>query len=263
MCVSPILIPNVNASSRFLSEKFRSSHDCTSKYIYVPCGYCKECIAVKQMYYVQRVRMEALNSFLYFTTLTYDNDNLPRLSVSSGYDLPFADFHHLQLLFKRLRNNDSFGRPFRYFAVSERGSEKGRPHFHVLWFLPTYEGETFADGLSLNSKLYDSIKSFWALNVGSLTKPIYKSLFTYSKKFYRGKLFTNYDTHFVVPTLTSSGYNSVAFYCCKYLFKVSNKEKRLQQALRLNLPQDEYESCWPILKVSLFRFYFFWSWWLS
>lgn len=111
-----------------MSKHFKDTHDCSSEYIYVPCGYCKECIAVKQMYYVQRVRMEALHSFLYFTTLTYDNQHLPRIRVSSGYDIPYASIHHLQLLMKRLRNNNSFGRPFRYFAVRERGSERGRPH---------------------------------------------------------------------------------------------------------------------------------------
>lgn len=127
-------------------------------------------------------------------------------------------------------------------------SVAGLIHFHIIWFLPKYDGETFSDGLSLTPKLYDSIKSFWAENVGSLKKPFYQPLFTFQRKYYRGKLFTNYDTHFVVPSLTSSGYNSVAFYCCKYLFKVSDKETRLQQALRLNLPEDEYNAVWPIVK---------------
>ena len=33
----------------------------------------------------------------------------------------YADIHHLQLMFKRMRDNNTLGRGFRYLAVSERG----------------------------------------------------------------------------------------------------------------------------------------------
>lgn len=125
MCISPnkILNPyrNYRGPNAFL-------HDCVSQFIYVPCGVCKECVALKQMYLVQRVQMEAKNCFLFFSTLTYNNEFLPHVSSSTGYTFSYADMHHLQLLFKRLRNINAFGRPFRYLAVSERGSERGRPH---------------------------------------------------------------------------------------------------------------------------------------
>ena len=259
MCLTPILIKNPHLghdkSNIYKSQAWK--YDCTSQYIYVPCGHCKQCIAVKQMYFAQRVQMEARNSFLYFSTLTYDNEHLPKVTTSTGYDIPFSDYRHFNLFIKRLRNHNSFGRPFRFLACSERGSEKGRPHFHCLWFFPKYENEDYNDGLSLQKKYFDVIKDAWCVNLGSHTKPIYEPLFTYKTKFYRGKLYSNYDTHFVRPSLTSEGVSSVAFYVCKYLLKSSDKERRLQQALRLNLDESEYEAVWNLVKSRSFRSSYF------
>ena len=226
MCLSPILIRNPsrfhNLHPFYRSQSFLS--DCESAYIYVPCGQCSQCIAVRQMYLVQRVMMEARDSFLYFTTLTYDNDHLPHLITSQDVSLPYADHSDLQLLFKRLRNNDSFGRPFRYLAVSERGKERSRPHFHILWFLPRYPGETLADGQSLNARLYSSILDYWCVNKGTRKFPIYEPLFTFHSRYLGRKLFSNYDTHFVLPSLTAEGVSSVAYYVSKYMLKVNPKE---------------------------------------
>lgn len=253
MCLAPLTIKNPYYHSKCSSAFL---HDTTSQFIYVPCGVCSQCIAVKQMYLVQRVQMESLNSFMFFTTLTYDNSHLPVLTTSTGYDIPFADVSHLQLMFKRLRVNNSFGRPFRYFAVSERGSSdkgSGRPHFHILWFFPRFDGELYCDGLSLNRKFSEIIKDAWCINKGSDKKPIYEPLFEFHQKYYRGKLYSNYDTHFVVPSLSSDGITSLAFYVCKYLLKPNSKEKRLQQAFRLNLPDDEYDYSWNLVKSRSFR----------
>lgn len=125
MCISPNRIRNPYYGFK---GRLAWMHDCDSFYINIPCGVCKECIALKQMYLVQRVQMEARNSFLFFSTLTYNNEFLPHYETPTGYSIPYADQWHLQTLFKRLRNYNVFGRPFRYLAVSERGGERGRPH---------------------------------------------------------------------------------------------------------------------------------------
>ncbi len=226
MCISPLRIKNPNYGLSHLAYL----RDTESQYINVLCGYCKECIALRQMDVVQRVQMEALDSFMYFTTLTYDNAHLPKLCTSTGYEIPYADIWHLQTLFKRLRNYNAFGRPFRYLAVSERGKENSRPHFHILWFLPRYDGELYCDGLSLQDKLFDVIKNNWVVNVGTNRHPVYDPLFTYQVKYYRGKRYSNYDTHFVTPSLTTDGISSVAFYVCKYILKSNPKERRLAEA---------------------------------
>lgn len=251
MCISPILIRNPN-KGKYVSSLVRATQDCVSDYIKVPCGHCKQCIAVKQMYFVQRAMMENLNSHMFFSTLTYDNKHLPYLDTSTDYRYRYADFHHLQLMFKRIRSSNGFGRPFRYFAVSELGSKNGRPHFHILWWLPKYAGEDLSDGYSLNKRIYKVVKDNWCINVGSDRKPIYEPLFSFQSKFYRGKLFSNYDTHLVVPSLTSSGMSSVAFYACKYLFKYSDKEQKRQQALRLNLDSDEYDVTYSLVRSRSF-----------
>ena len=196
---------------------------------------------------------EARNCFLFFSTLTYNNEHLPHFICENGFRIPFADVNHLQILFQRLRNDNSFGRPFRYLAVSERGKEKARPHFHILWFLPKYKNEDYVDGFGLQQLLFDKILHYWAVNRGSRTKPDYVPLLTYRQKYRNGQLFRNYDTHFVTPALSSDGISSVAFYVCKYMMKASDKERRLQQALRLNLSESGYDEAYSIVKSKSVR----------
>lgn len=144
--------------------------DLKSLYIEIPCGHCSQCIALDQMYLVQRIQMECLVSHPFFCTLTYNNEKLPVLTTSTGYDLRYADIHDLQNLFKRIRNYDLFGRPFKYFAVSERGSQKHRPHIHLIWMLPKYDTDTRMDILNLEQKMYKIILENWVTNVGSKKK---------------------------------------------------------------------------------------------
>lgn len=126
-------------------------------------------------------------------------------------------------------------------------------HFHILWFLPRYRGEDYIDGLGLQSRLYTSILDNWYINLGSRRNPIKEPLCTYKQTWFNGKIKTNYDTHFVQPSLTSDGVSSVAFYVCKYMMKANPKEKRIQQALRLNLVPEEYEVMWDLLKSKSLR----------
>lgn len=125
MCISPIKIKNPNLGMTGPNAQFK---DCVSRYIEVPCGVCCQCVANRQLQYVQRLQAESLVNHFFFCTLTYNNDCLPRVSTSTGYDIRFADVRDVQNMFKRLRKRNAFGRPFRYFAVSELGSTRGRPH---------------------------------------------------------------------------------------------------------------------------------------
>lgn len=246
MCLSPNSIPNPNYGLKPAVGDFNSLKDCTSKYIRVPCGYCSECIKTKQMYLVQRVQMESFDKYIFFATLTYDNKHLPSVDTSTGYNIKYADWHHLQNCFKRLRK--SFSRPFKYIAVSERGSERGRPHFHILFFVPKCKDDPVSKPYSLEFELYDKLMFNWSINVGSKWHPKYESLFTFQSKVIHGRLFKNFDCHYVTPSVDCDANSSVSFYVTKYLLKISDKESRLQQALRLNLSQDEYEDIWKIVK---------------
>lgn len=132
MCLSPIRIKNPNLGLTGPNAQFK---DTVSQMINVPCGVCAECVAARQMQYVQRLQMEELVNHVFFCTLTYNNEMLPVVETSTGYRIRYADVSDVQKMFKRLRKRNAFGRPFRYFAVSELGTLKGRPH-PFPYFIP-------------------------------------------------------------------------------------------------------------------------------
>lgn len=222
-------------------------HDCSSQYMRVPCGHCPSCIATKQMYLLQRFYMQSLDSYVFFSTFTYDNQHLPSLMVN-GFQIRYANFKHFTDMVKRIRNGNLFSRPFSYFAVSELGSRRARPHFHCLWFLPRYSSDNDFTPYKLESILYDVLFHSWSVNVGSKRYPIYEPLFEFHSIVRHGKVFSNFDLHFVRPVLGSAQKDSVAFYVMKYLLKSSTHERKLQQALRLNLESSEYSDIWNTVK---------------
>lgn len=106
------------------------------RYMIVPCGKCENCRkAVTDGYFVrcyfewQETLFEHQGS-VYFITLTYGDDMLPRLSDGT----PCFSKRHVQLFLKRLAKYEEFH--FKYFIVSEFGGEFGRPHYHGLLFIP-------------------------------------------------------------------------------------------------------------------------------
>lgn len=93
-----------------------------------PCGKCPKCLQRRMTQWMLRLRMQEKSAIsAYFTTLTYDPQNVPK-----GYTLVKKD---VQDFFKRLRyyhvavhgNNT-----IRYYACGEYGSKHGRPHYHAI-----------------------------------------------------------------------------------------------------------------------------------
>ena len=81
-------------------------------------------------------------------TLTGDYDPVPVTNDCRNLcSIPYASKLDLQLYFKLLRKSlvengtetDKFGRYFRYFAISEYGETKYRPHYHIIFFPCTEE----------------------------------------------------------------------------------------------------------------------------
>lgn len=246
MCLQPFSIKNPNYGLSKVGLNYLK--DCDSQYISIPCGHCPECIAVRQMYLVQRVQMESMKNYIFFVTLTYDNKHLPVVTTSTGFDIRYFDIRDLQLLFKDLRNHHSFPRPFRYFAVSELGSKKGRPHAHILFFVPKFKVDGPEVPENFEKCIYDAVKLSWRKNVGTRKHPVYEPRFTHVSRWIGGQLKSNYDCHLVRPNRTLDYSSSVAFYCLKYMLKPSDRAVRLQQALRLNLSDDEYNDIWKLVK---------------
>lgn len=249
MCVTPTLIPNPNYGYK---GKFAFLKDTVSKYIKVPCGHCAECVRIRQLSIVQRCALEAIEGYPFYCTLTYNNESLPKLTCSDGRIIRYADCKDVVNMIKRLRKDNVFGRPFRYFCVSELGSKRARPHFHLFFFVKRFDDDTVYTPINLEQVLFEGVLRYWCRNYGTNRKPIYKPCCTYIRKFVCGKLKSTYDLHYVVPSSVNGSIMDVPFYVTKYMMKPSDKAERLQQALRLNLSEDEYNDVWKVVKPRWF-----------
>lgn len=263
MCIHPILIPNPHYGCADKGIGFMK--DTVNRYITIPCRHCPECYANMQMQLVQRVQMECLDAHCFFCTLTYNDDAMPHIYLprsdgkSGVYDIRFSDIVDVVNMFKRLRRRNAFGRPFRYLAVSEIGSSRGRPHFHILFFLPRYKtdydsrGSCVSTCVDLEFKMFKSVLHEWRRNISSdWRKPEYFPLCTFVRKWTRKGLSSTFDLHWCNPSLTVNGEADVGFYVTKYMTKPSSRATRLQQALKLNLDDDVYERIWSTIKPRFF-----------
>ena len=111
------LLPRrVDFNLRTLREKYGDS------LISIPCGKCLSCRLNRARDWANRCVLEASNfKENSFVTLTYEDAYVPKKLCKSA----------VQLFIKKLRND---GFKIRYFAVGERGDEKGRPHYHIIVF---------------------------------------------------------------------------------------------------------------------------------
>lgn len=248
MCVSPVVIKNPNYGLK--DNGLRNVWD---QMMSVPCGHCHECIAVRQSDFSQRILMESIKNEFFFCTLTYSNEMLPVFGTSLGYDVRFADVRDVTNMMKRLRKDNAFGVPFRYLAVSERGSFKGRPHFHILFIVDKQYVPDFNSCLHLETIMHPTVLQYWSRNYGTRKNPIYKPCCEYKSKFRGGKQFSNYDLHYVIPSLTLDGVSNVCYYVLKYMFKPSQFEQKLQQALAMNYSEEEFITIWSQVRSRVFH----------
>lgn len=241
MCSSPILIDNLNRGCRDPTTQYLK--DCLSVKIAIPCGHCPSCLALKQNYFVQRMECESLDNHLWTGMLSYSNQMMPT-AVINGYKHKFADTRDIQLLLRRLRNDEIFPKGFRYWFVSERGFQKHRPHWHFMISTPKKYLPTISHVYDAEKYYHDSILERWYTNIGSKRKPIkIPNLIYYNKNGRR-----NYDFHWLNPNLTLTGCDDVAFYNSKYLLKDDDYTKRLKSALYFNCSDDAFKFFWQHLK---------------
>lgn len=242
MCISPKVIPNPNYHSTV--ELIIKTTDTQNKYLEVPCGVCVECMFKRQSDLVCRVRNMLRDNYLFFFTLTYNDESLPQITTSTGDTIPFADVADVQKMMKRIRRHNLLDRPFKYLVVSERGGQRGRPHFHGLLFVTKQANDDILTPAILEKQYWKVFFNEWRRNYGSTRVPIWKPLFTYHRKYVGGRLFQNFDFHYVVSHTTESGADDVAFYVTKYILKPSKMEEKLQQRLHLTLEPEEYAIVW-------------------
>lgn len=116
--------------------------------VILPCGKCAACINRKIMEWTFRLDNERINSAVtYFVTLTYNNYHVP----INKYGKMELKKEHVQQFLKKLRydhdNDPEYGifedhyfkcdlknEQIRYYAVGEYGTEKKRPHYHLVMY---------------------------------------------------------------------------------------------------------------------------------
>lgn len=113
------------------------------------CTRCLACRINRRRLWAHRIKLEACNhAHKSFLTLTYSEENLPRLSSGLGWTLRPED---LRNFLKRLRRHVEPSK-LRYFAVGEYGEKTGRPHYH----LATFGVSSCSFGRSRYSEIYDT-----------------------------------------------------------------------------------------------------------
>lgn len=167
--ISSSIVPGVGVVTRFLGGAGLVTSDDlfyenpAEFHTLVPCGHCMGCRLDRARTWADRMLLElADNDYkAVFVTLTYNNDNLPRVyERSAGYYLFPGSYEYsylsdsevwvadaaglrkppatlnvrdTQLFFKRLRKAFP-DRRIRYFLAGEYGPKTNRPHYHAIIF---------------------------------------------------------------------------------------------------------------------------------
>lgn len=245
MCYSPTLIKNPNRGRK---DKLSYVVDTVSQYIPVPCGHCGECVRLRASGVLQRAQLEELAGYPFFISLSYNPESLLLYECSNGFKIPYAPVSDLQNMFKRLRKNGSLSRRFRYYAVTELGSKKGRPHVHILLFLERLPEDTVYTPFNLEKTVWSVILSEWKRNYGSHRKPDYRPLLTFIQRMKGGKLNSTYDCHYVLPSVVDGSSQDVSFYITKYLCKDSEWRDKIKRGLFFHCSFEEASEVWSKIK---------------
>lgn len=209
MCKNPISVPNYYYSHTPYCSEYGGINQVPrhlrsqKEFIEVPCGKCVECRNTYYTSLLQRGLCEAMSSYVYFVTLTYDDNHIPVLNLDNEVIL-YADYSHIQAMFKRLRNYNVLGREFRYLCVNEYGDKFSRPHFHLLIFVSKMSDDDYLTPYRIEQCLYNNLKNFFALNIGTRKNPIYEPLFTFSQRVTPNGVKSNYWVKLVESTASDN-----------------------------------------------------------
>ena len=140
MCLHPLSIKTVDSFNMPINQS-------------VPCGKCLECLKDKQNSWKIRLQEESRDHlYVYFFTLTYNDDSVPFVYDSSGNKILHVCKSDIQSWIKRnrIRFERLFHRSidFKYFVASEYGPNTARPHYHGIIFTditPTFISMMFND----------------------------------------------------------------------------------------------------------------------
>lgn len=122
--------------------------------IKVPCCKCPVCQVSRRKSWFYRLKVESDHSVCsYCVTLTYNDDVVPDYQdYQDQFRYHPLQYEDIQKFNKRLRKR--LGK-FRFFCVCEFGSERLRPHYHILYFFAFKLDRTTFD---------DAVFSLWYKN---------------------------------------------------------------------------------------------------
>lgn len=244
MCLRPRLILNPNYNQKSKVYGFDLLHDTVHQFLQIPCGHCSACVHLRQLYCCQRIQMHSLSHDLFYGTLTYNNESLPTATIGD-FTFSYVDYNDWSRMIKMIRK-DNPDLKFTYFAVTEYGHVRHRPHMHFIVALPLVESDNLAKRLSKAQYLFDLFLKYWRRNVGTRRKPVWKPLLTYHRSI-RGDKY-NYDLHYLDPLATSKGVSDVAFYVTKYMLKYDDWLDRFRSKLFFNLSESDFKAAWSLLR---------------
>lgn len=112
--------------------------DCLTPYVHpekgpLPCGKCISCLQRRTSDWSVRLKQEYSQcTSCYFVTLTYREENVPRVLINNDMVNVLCK-RDLQLFLKRIRKAIEPDR-IRFFACGEYGPSTLRPHYHMILF---------------------------------------------------------------------------------------------------------------------------------
>lgn len=239
MCISPVKIHNRFFNTQHLRSEFGDVVEVSKhlyshrEFIYVPCGQCAECRSSYIQSLYQRALVESFSSYVYFITLTYDNNHIPCIVLPSGRKVFYSDYTHISSMFDRFRKN--FDREYRYLCVNEYGDTNNRPHFHILLFVAKKDTDDNCTPLFYESFIRCNLGKYFSINVGTRKAPKYERLYTFSYRFVGGILYTNYFVKYIDPkttnTVNTSDNSSIMSKTIRYLISYVNKGSKLEKLI--------------------------------
>lgn len=140
---------------------------------YIPCGHCIGCRLDYSLNWANRMLLELkYHESACFLTLTYDDFFLPvpRLLYNTEGEVIADNYsplckEDLQKFFKRLRRRiDRSDNPHHimYYACGEYGSDRGRPHYHVILFGYDFPDRKFHYRRNnFNHYISDELRQLW------------------------------------------------------------------------------------------------------
>lgn len=267
MCDSPIQIKNPNFAPTFEHyrtqsvgynrTKYSAVKNPLDSYLYVPCGHCRACRTLNQLYLVQRAVEHSKGRWVIFGTATYRQEALPvyRLRFKNGSfrDIPIADFDDFRLMIKRIRKSGEFP-SFTYFCASEYGSEikhgpkksNHRPHFHYFIYVDKKPEDTLFEGQALAEKWNELFVREWRRNVAvnrSGRRTTHGAKWVPLSKFIRASRMRRgtYDVHLLINDSPNLSGDDPFFYATSYTLGYDDWQERYIQMAWYNCEYEDYK----------------------